>query len=158
MSLSQDTIQRAKDFGNPVIQGNRATLIWEGKTAPHLISDLNGWEGNPKPFNRLCSTITPASAKTIWSCALTLPRDAYLEYAFYDPVSQKRFPDPLNPKSVNNGVGSRNNYFYMPETMASPFSMRRADVPIGTLTNHRVDTWMLQDYGEREVYLYEPAS
>ncbi len=156
MSPSQDTIQRAKEFGNPVIEGNRATFIWEGRSAPHLISDLSGWEANPKPLKRLGSTLTPASSKSIWSVALTLPRDAYLEYAFYDPVSQKRFTDPLNRKSVNNGVGSRNNFFYMPETMPSPFSMRRADVPNGALSSHRVDTWMLQDYGERDVWLYKP--
>ena len=158
MSPSNPTIQRAKDFGNPVIRGDRATFIWEGKTAPHLISDLHGWEADPKPFKRLSSTLAPASAKTIWSCSLTLPRDAYLEYAFYDPVTQKRFADPFNHKSVNNGVGSRNNFFYMPETMPSPFSMRRADVPIGALTSHRVDTWMLQEYGERDVYLYKPPA
>jgi enterochelin esterase family protein len=156
MSPSQDTIQRAKEFGTPVVQGNRATFIWEGKTAPHLISDLHGWEANPKPLKRLGSTLTPASSKSVWSISLTLPRDAYLEYAFFDPVSQQRFIDPLNRKSVNNGVGSRNNFFYMPETMPSPFSMRRADVPNGALTPHRVDTWMLQDYGEREVWLYKP--
>ncbi|HNQ96052.1 MAG TPA: hypothetical protein PKH47_15380 [Anaerolineales bacterium] len=67
MSSSQDTIQRAKEFGNPVIRGDRATFIWEGKTAPHLISDLNGWEENPKPFKRLSSTIEPASPKSICS-------------------------------------------------------------------------------------------
>jgi len=164
MSTSQDTILRAKEFGNPVIRGDRASFIWEGRTAPHLISDLGGWEANPKPFKRLSSTpssplrasLTPATSKTIWACSITLPRDAYLEYAFYDPVSQKRFLDPFNDKNVNNGVGSRNNFFYMPETMPSPFSMRRADVPNGALAPHRVDTWMLQEYGERDVWLYKP--
>jgi len=157
MSPTSPTIQRAKDFGNPVIRGDRATFIWEGKSAPHLISDLHGWEENPKPFKRLSSTLEPATTKTIWSYSLTLPRDAYLEYAFYDPVSQKRFPDPLNPKSVNNGIGSRNNFFYMPETMPSPFSMRRADVPVGALTSHRVETGFLREDGEREIYLYRPS-
>ncbi|MCC6300662.1 MAG: esterase family protein [Anaerolineales bacterium] len=156
MSPTQDTIQRAKEFGNPVIRGDRATFIWEGKTAPHLISDLSRWEENPKPFKRISSTIQPASSKSIWSCSLNLPRDAYLEYALYDPVSQKRFPDPLNSKSISNGVGSRNNFFYMPETMPSPFSMRRADVSNGALSAHRVDTWMLQDFGERDIWLYKP--
>jgi len=156
MSLSEDTLQRAKEIGNPVIRGDRATFIWEGGTAPYLISDLHGWEANPKPLKRITSTLEPATGKTVWYCSLTLPRDAYLEYAFYDPATQKRFPDPLNRKSVNNGVGSRNNFFYMPETMPSPFSTRRADVPTGVLTPHRVDTWMLQEYGEREVWLYKP--
>ena len=156
MSPSQDTIQRAKEFGNPVIRGDRVTFIWEGKTAPHLISDLGDWEANPKPLKRLSSTLTPATSKTVWSCSVTLPRDAYLEYAFYDPVSQKRFLDPFNSKSVHNGIESRNNYFYMPETMPSPFSMRRADVPNVAITPHRVDTWLLQEYGERDIWLYKP--
>lgn len=156
MSLSQDTIQRAKEFGNPVVRGDRATFIWEGKTAPHLISDLSRWEENPKPFKRLSSTIEPASPKSIWSCSLNLPRDAYLEYALYDPVSQKRFPDPLNSKSISNGVGSRNNFFYMPETMPSPFTMRRADVPVGAISTHRVETGFLREDGEREIFLYRP--
>jgi len=75
MSPSNPTIQRAKDFGNPVIRGDRATFIWEGKTAPHLISDLHGWEENPKPFKRLSQTLAPAFAKTIWSeCSSRRPR------------------------------------------------------------------------------------
>jgi enterochelin esterase family protein len=53
-------------------------------------------------------------------------------------------------------VGSRNNYFYMPETMPSPFSMRRADIRPGTITRHRVDADFLQDDSERDVYLYKP--
>jgi enterochelin esterase family protein len=164
MSPTSPTIQRAKEFGNPVIRGDRATFIWEGKTAPHLISDLNGWEENPKPFKRLSSTpstplrtsIEPALPKSIWSASLTLPRDAYLEYALYDPVSQKRFTDPLNSKSISNGLGSRNNFFYMPETMPSPFTLRRADVPNGAITSHRVETGYLREDGEREIFLYRP--
>jgi enterochelin esterase family protein len=74
----------------------------------------------------------------------------------YDPVSQKRFPDPLNSKSISNGLGSRNNFFYMPETMPSPFTLRRADVPIGAITSHRVETGFLREDGEREIFLYRP--
>src|SRR5262245_47801627 len=109
MSPSEDTLQRAKEFGNPVVRGNRATFIWQGKTAPRFVSELYGWEANPKPLKRHSSALRPATTKTIWSCAVTLPRDAYLEYAFYDPVTQERFLDPLNSKNVNSGVGTRNN-------------------------------------------------
>lgn len=94
---------------------------------------------------------------SVWSCALTLPRDAYFEYAFFDPVTQTRFLDPLNKRSVNNGLGGRNNFFYMPESMPSPFPFRRADVSPGALTSHRVDTGFLRDDGEREIFLYRPA-
>jgi len=162
MTVSDLTIQLARQSGNPVIQGDRATFIWEGKTAPNLISDLNGWDEKSKPFKRISPRLPSASAissplgRPVWSCSLTLPRDAYLEYAFYDPTTRTRFLDPLNRHSVNNGVGSRNNFFYMPGTLPSPFIIRRADIPVGALTSHRVETGLLRDDGEREIYLYRP--
>jgi len=158
MTPSENTIRRAFESGNPVVQGNRATFFWEGNYAPQLISDLNGWESKPKPFKRLPAALKSAAAQTVWSCALTVPRDAYVEYALYDPFTREKLLDPLNGHSVSNGMGSRNNFFYMPETMPSPFSMRRADVRTGTLTRHRVGTDFLQDDGERDVYLYKPPT
>ncbi|MGE5464332.1 MAG: alpha/beta hydrolase [Syntrophothermus sp.] len=152
-------LQRAREHGNPVIQGNRATFIWEGEAAPYLISDLTEWEERPKSFKRLSPPARRhSSAQPVWSCSLTVPRDAYVEYAFMDPDMQDHFLDPLNPHSTSNGMGNRNNFFYMPETMPSPFSMRRADVPAGTITRHRVDTGLMQDDGEREVLLYAPPA
>lgn len=155
MTSSNSIIQRAKEYGNPVIQNDRATFFWEGDSAPRLMSDLTNWK-RPKSFRRISSSLQPASGKSIWSCSLTVPRDAYIEYVFHDPVTQESFLDPWNSHTVSNGMGDRNNFFYMPETMPSPFSMRRADVRTGILTRHRVDTWLLQEDGERDVYLYKP--
>jgi enterochelin esterase family protein len=151
MTPSDSTIRRALESGNPVIHGNKATFIWQGETAPHLISDVHGWEDKPKPFK-------PAFDQTIWTCSLNIPRDAYVEYAFYDLITQEKILDPLNRQTVSNGMGSRNNFFYMPETMPSPFTLRRADVRSGTITRHRVDADFLQDDGERDVYLYKPPT
>ena len=53
-------------------------------------------------------------------------------------------------------MGGRNNFFYMLETMPSPFAMRRADISGGTLTSHNVETKWLRDDYEREIYLYRP--
>src|SRR6266540_7174384 len=160
MTPSDVAVQRALESGNPIVHGNRATFMWEGDSAPHLVSDVTGWDGEYKPklFKRLAAPLKSAPAKTVWSCSLTVPRDAYVEYAFYDPTTQKNFLDPLNRHTVSNGMGSRNNFFYMPETMPSPFSMRRADVRTGTLTRQRVDTDFLQDDSERDVYLYKPPT
>ena len=156
MTVSNSIIRRALKSGNPVIETDRATFIWEGESAPRLTSDLNHWDENPRRFKRVSPKLIPDSTKPIWYCTLTLPRDAYVEYAFYDPVTQKNFLDPLNKKSVPNGYGMRNNFFYMPETMPSPYPMRRADVTPGALTSHRVDTkWLRYDY-EREIFLYRP--
>jgi len=159
MTSANSLIQRAREQGTPVVEGNRATFFWEGDSAPLLISDVTGWDERPKTFKRLTPTLKSASRQPIWSCSLTLPRDAYIEYAFRDPVTQDHFLDPWNEQSVSNGMGKRNNFFYMPETMPSPFSMRRADVPTGTLQRRRVDTsWLLQDEGDRDVYLYKPPT
>ena len=151
MTPSDITIRRALESGNPVVHGNKATFIWQGESAPHLICDVLGWEDRPKAFKR-------ASDHTLWSCSLSVPRDAYVEYAFYDPFTQEKVFDPLNRQTVSNGLGSRNHFFYMPETMPSPFSMRRADVRSGTITRHRVDAEFLQDDSERDVYLYKPPA
>jgi len=156
MTISKSTIRLARQSGNPVIRGQRATFIWEGKTAPNFMSDLNGWGERPSPFKRVSSALIPNPIKPTWSYTLTLPRDAYLEYVFHDPINQTRILDPLNRRSVNNGVGSRNNFFYMPGASPSPFSTRRADVPAGIVTRHRVEAFILQEDSERDVYLYKP--
>ena len=156
MTISSSTIQRARQSGNPIIDGKHATFIWEGKTTRYLVSDLNNWDEKLKPFKRVSPRLVPDSAKPVWSCSLTLPRDAYIEYAFHDPKTEKNFLDPLNRRSVNNGVGSRNNFFYMPEALPSPFTIRRADVPAGTVTSHRVESKWLRDDSERQIYLYKP--
>jgi enterochelin esterase family protein len=151
MTPSDSTLRRAFESGNPVVQGNKVTFVWQGESAPHLISDITNWEDKPKPFKRTADPM-------IWSCSLTLPRDAYVEYAFYDPFTEEKITDPLNGQTVSNGMGSRNHFFYMPETMPSPFSMRRADVRAGTITRHRVEADFLQDDSERDVYLYKPPA
>jgi enterochelin esterase family protein len=156
MTVSNSLIQRALKSGNPVVEGDRATFIWQGKSAPLLTSDLNHWDDNPRPFKRLSPRLVPESAEPIWYTALPLPRDAYFEYALYDPATQTNFLDPLNKKSVNNGAGGRNNFFYMPETMPSPFAVRRADVTPGSLASQRVETGLLRDDYERTIYLYRP--
>lgn len=163
-TISNSIIQRALNSGNPVIDTDHAIFIWEGESAPYLASDLNNWDNNPKRFKRvspnpstsLRTGLIPDSTELIWSCTLSIPRDAYVEYSFHDPITQKNFLDPLNKKSVSNGAGARNNFFYMPETMPSPYAMRRADVTPGTLSSHRVDTGLMREDYERTIYFYRP--
>ena len=156
MTLSKSVIQQAFKSGNPVIRGNRAIFIWEGDSAPRLTGDLNDWDDKPRRFRRVPPRLVPDSGEPIWSCTLTVPRDAYVEYALYDPETQKTFPDPFNPKSVSSGFDSLNNYFYMPGARPSPLMKRRAEVPRGKLTSHRVDTKWLREGSARRIYLYHP--
>src|SRR5512147_2110626 len=136
MTSARTLLQRVRENGNPVVDGNRAIFLWEGEMAPLLISDSTGWDERPKAFKRLSFNARHAPAQPVWSVSLTVPRDAYVEYAFLDPKSQEQILDPFNQHFINNGVGSWNNFFYMPETMPSSFSLRRADVRTGTLTRH----------------------
>jgi enterochelin esterase family protein len=151
MTPSNSNVRRALGSGNPVIHGNKATFIWKGDSAPQFVSELSDWEVDrrSKPFKL-------TSDRRIWSITLSLPRDAYLEYFLYDPASQERFLDPLNKRAVSNGLGDRNNFFYMPDAKPSPFAIRRPDVRSGTVTRHRVDADYLQDNAQRDVYLYKP--
>ena len=156
MTSATSKILHAKESGGPIIDGNEVTFFWEGRTAPTLVGDFNNWDASTTHFKRISPRLQAASTKSFWACTISLPRDAYVEYAFHDPVSQKNFNDPLNDKDVNNGVGGRNKFFYIHETMPSPFAMRRANVTPGMLTSHRVDTGLLREDYERTIYLYRP--
>ena len=153
--MKKNILTRLQTEGNPLISGKRVTFYWMGDWAPYLIDDLHEWEENPQPL-RLLSTPPPGSDKPVWFTSFTLPRDAYLEYAFYDPNTKQRHADSFNPRSVNNGVGGHNHFFYMPEAQATPLAVPRKDMKHGVITRHVVETWMLADEGRREVHLYRP--
>jgi len=79
MAHQHPLLVRAAQEGTPIIDGDQVTFLWKGKSAPYLYGDFTGWqEGQALRFSRL--------APGLWSHSLTLPVDAYLEYAiFADP-------------------------------------------------------------------------
>jgi enterochelin esterase-like enzyme len=137
----------ARTLGNPVLGGNVATLIWEGKTAPVLIDDLHKWDEAPQKLLR--------AGTELWSFSMPLPSDAYLEYAFIDPETGERVPDPLNPLRIKNG-DNYNNYFYMPQGKPTPLAVINKRVPHGTVTRHAVATSDYAVGAKRTVFLYQP--
>jgi len=141
-------LDRARREGNPVLEGETATFVWQGRTAPRLLCDLFEWEENPQALVH--------TGPATWSLTLNLPRDAYLEYAFLDPKTGAWLPDALNPRRVANGVGGRNHYFYMPEAGPSMLARRRPEVPRGSLTRHRIGTDGMLIRATRGVSLYHP--
>jgi enterochelin esterase-like enzyme len=141
-------LEQAKEHGNPIIEGNQVTFLWQGKSAPRLIDDLHGWEEHPQKMTRI--------EIGLWGYSMELPADAYLEYSFYEPRSKQRLEDPLNWNTVYNGLGNDNHFFYMPEHSSTPLAEVRKKIPHGKVTHHIVDTWMLADDGQRDVYLYHP--
>ena len=133
---------------NPIIEGNQATILWKGRTAPHVIDDIHFWEDAPQKMKRI--------EKDLWAYSLELPAAAYLEYSFYEPRTKTRVEDSLNINTVFNGIEHYNHFFYMPGHSPTQLAVKKKNVKRGRVTQHLVDTWMLAEGGEREIYLYHP--
>jgi len=133
---------------NPILEGNNATLVWQGESAPLLIDDLHNWDDSPQKMLLV--------GNELWSFSMALPFDAYLEYAFIDPQTGERILDPLNPNRVKNGVNGYNNFFYMPQGKPSSLVRFRKAVPHGTTTRHIIPSADYTAGAMRTVYLYHP--
>ena len=142
----------AAEGGTPIIDGNTATLVWEGAEPPLLLSDFHGWDpAQPAEWTRV--------APALWSHTLALARDAYIEYAFLTgPAEADRTPDPFNSRTTPNGIGQVNHFFYMPEAEATPLAQRVRGVPSGTVTRHVVEHKAFVVGGKRPVWLYQPPT
>lgn len=144
-----DHLEQARKFGTPIIEGETVTFLWSGKEAPALIGDFSGWEHVPLQIAQ--------SGTQLWLHQVQLPRDAYIEYAFLDPVSGKRQPDPFNRRSIANGLGDFNHFFYMPEAVSTPLIRRERGISKGKISRHQVATGDLAAGKVRRAYLYQPA-
>jgi enterochelin esterase family protein len=141
-------LERAQK-GTPIIDAEMATFVWHGPQAPQLIGDFTDWEwGTPV-------TLTPV-APEVWMHTLTLPRNAYIEYAYWQ--DDERVPDPLNPHTTPDGLGHSNHFFYMPDAAPTSLTQRRRNVPHGTVTRHVVEEEFLVAGSRRTIYLYQPAT
>jgi enterochelin esterase-like enzyme len=141
---------QAQTTGTPLIDGATATFVWHGKHPPVLIGDFTNWEdGSPRTFKQ--------HSKDLWTCALTFPADAYLEYAFL--LDGERLLDPYNLHPTPNGLGKINNSFYMAAGRPTELAVRDPSIPHGRVTRHVV--WIgsmdLVIGRQRAIYLYQPA-
>ena len=140
---------KARVNGNPVIEGEKVIITWQGRTAPRLVNDLHGWEDNPQTMQR--------AGPGLWSFSMSLVKDAYLEYGFFDSKSGEYIADPLNQRRIWNGGNSYNNYFYMPNGGPSPLLKPVPGVVRGKLNQFQVPTNDLITGTKRKVILYQPA-
>src|SRR5690348_1432217 len=106
-----DWMSRAKEYGMPFIDGNEVTFILDSPA--ELVGDFNNWHSH-EYHNFKLQKIAP----NVWSQTITLPRDAYIEYAFLK--DEKRFPDPFNRRHISDGMGHSNSYFWMPDAVDTP--------------------------------------
>ena len=143
-----DLLDRVQQ-GTPIIKGDRATFVWRGEQAPQLVGDMTGWQwGSPIDL----SEVSPG----VWAHTLTLPQDAYIEYAFWD--GEQRVADPLSGNVTPDGLGHENHSFYMPGARATDLARRRRNVPHGTVTRHVLENDFLLAGPKRTVLLYRPPS
>jgi enterochelin esterase-like enzyme len=138
----------ARTTGNPITDTETVTFLWQGKIPPLLVDDFHNWEDSPQ-------ALQPAGTE-LWSLSMPLAPDAYFEYAFIDPKTGERIPDPLNPNRIWNGINAYNHYFYMPRSGPSPLIQSAKGVPKGTVTRYDVQAKEFVVGTKRTVYLYQP--
>jgi enterochelin esterase-like enzyme len=144
-----DWLSRAQQEGTPLIDGEQVTFVWEGKTAPRLIGDFTKWLlGTPFSLTQ--------TAPDLWIHSITLPRDAYIEYAFV--MDEKRVPDPLNKRQITNGIDALNHYFSMPDALHTALVKKPRGGLRGTLTRHVLDGGIMTAGGKRPFWLYQPPT
>ncbi len=138
----------ARTMGNPICEGGTATLIWQGTSAPLVIDDLHNWDDAPQKMVRVGSGL--------WSLSMSLPNDAYLEYAFLNRKTGERMVDPLNVNRISNGSNGYNHFFYMPYGRPTPLIGLKKGVANGKITRHVVPTLEYATGTKRNVYFYHP--
>jgi enterochelin esterase-like enzyme len=158
MGQPLDMLERARREGTPLMDGERATFVWEGERPPRLLGDFNRWgedadvDGDGMP--RWRAEVGETASAAVWTLTLTLPRDGYFEYVLR--AGHERLTDPLNPRCVSNGMGAANSWFRMPDAAPAPLIPRGRGVARGRTTRHLVRGDHLIAGGERVVYLYQP--
>ena len=135
-----------------MLDDQTVTFVWEGQTAPLLVGDFTDWQNGPP--------LTPVrQAPQVWSYSLTLPQDSYIEYAYFSDVAEdQRLLDPFNRRKVNNGLGSYNQFFYMPGRSPTPLTRRQRGTLPGRIISAALPTQEIVYGKERKVHLYHPPA
>lgn len=152
MTLAMTLLDRAREEGTPLIDGDQVTFVWYGdgaEPAPYLVGDFNDWDGERRPIH--LKEVEPG----VWAHTLTLPMDAYIEYA-YMLSREERLSDPFNPYLIWNGVDAVNHAFMMPDCQMTDLIARKKGVKRGTLTKHALDSGIMTAWSPRDIYLYQP--
>jgi enterochelin esterase family protein len=148
--MAEPLADRLKKEGNPLVDGNQVTFVWEGETAPLLISDFTDWEYQPVTLDE--------TGQHIRTYQFELPSDAYIEYAFLDPQTGERLADAYNPRQISNGTGKMNHYFWMPGATKTELTERKLLVARGSVKEYDLKLGDVFHGQERKVWLYQPPT
>ena len=133
----------------PIIDGDLATFVWNGPSAPKLMGDFNGWD--PSIALELDQV-----TKTQWARTLQFTRSTYMEYVYVRGA--RRVRDPGNPNITPNGIGHFNNFIHMPDASPTPWLKPGKKVKHGKVTRHVIESGALTVGKTREMFLYQPAT
>jgi enterochelin esterase family protein len=149
--MASALVERTQAEKTPLLSGEHATFVWAGERAPLLAGDMTGWRPwETSTGGQQMEEVEPG----VWTCTLTLPPDAYVEYAYF--LDGQRRHDPFNPRLVPNGFGEKNHCFRMPQAPRSPLFRRQRGVKAGAVKTHVFHSMRLAG-GRRTVRLYQPA-
>jgi enterochelin esterase-like enzyme len=148
--MTADLLARAHSEGSPLIEGETATFVWQGPSVPRLVGDFNHW-------GRDQAAVFTSIEPDVWTYSVELPRDAYIEYAYYAPDDERVF-DPFNPHTAPTGLAVGYHYFYMPDVKPTPLTRRKRGAPAGKITRHTLKNAYLLVGGRRVVRLYHPPT
>lgn len=146
--MPANIVQRAKQLGTPLIDERLVTFVYQGKTAPRLIADFNGWEQGGVD-------LSPAGKGT-WTAQVELPENGYYEYAYL--LGDERVPDPFNPRKISNGMGKFNHYFSTPGWQPAAELTARRGVRRGTVVSEMLEAGPFVVGGKRRVHFYQPPT
>jgi hypothetical protein len=142
--MPKSILRRLKIEQTPLLDGNIATFVWKGESAPNLVGDFTGWDaGEP--------IVMEKSAHGVWTSQVRLPLDAYIEYGYLQ--NEESLPDPFNLRRTSNGMGGYNHYFQMPEYKSTSLAGKRSAVSHGSITKHVISTDNFVFGSKRPIYL-----
>jgi enterochelin esterase-like enzyme len=147
MHLDNTILERIRKEPTPIMNGDSATFVWKGRSAPELVGDFTGWESGE-------SIKLERQSRRLWSYQMNFPHDAYIEYGFIN--GEENLADPLNSRQTRNGVGGYNNYFSMPGYIPTQLTKYDQSVPHGTIKRYSLPTNNLLIGNVRTVHLYRP--
>jgi enterochelin esterase family protein len=133
---------------NPIVDDRGATFVWRGAGAPPTV--VGQWcDWDP------AAGLTLRRTGEIWQAHLELPAAAYVEYGLVR--DGESVVDPLNPATVDNGVGGRNHRFWMPGAARRALALARRRVPRGEVTHGVVHLgWLTAAPNLRRLATYLP--
>jgi enterochelin esterase-like enzyme len=149
-------LEQLKTQGAPLIDTTATgddipvTFVWEGAGMPPVLAgDFTNWGHSPLTLEERESGV--------WARTVSLPRDAYLEYAFLVPGDvEERLPDPYNPHVIWNGVDAVNHILHMPDFKLTDLVRRQSGVARGKLMRHSIEAHGLLASAHRDLLLYQP--